>query len=344
MDPYSPPSQLWDIPRPSQMYGPLTLNGNWLERRALSEDLEMFEREITPAKRAAARRAKAFSDSKRVFAETGHRDDGFLYIEDAIHFTCSGMVPPSSRTGTEEKPALVIDMSEQSQMSGMAYAYADNRNYPPQTQRVRYGQAIFLTSLMNWHGMEWKLTSGPECTYDVNLEHRKPTVWLHPFPTRNSLWKLQCINRELHPIMENEFVDSRQPIVLIHVLTGRCLTVHFKKRFKTPYGNEYLMVCDTDFGRGRPETNSARFKLRIISVPPWKDDTDTEQKFRRDLENQIGEISKTEPVQANRNLVGFNVDKEPTAQGSFPEGWYNHQLHCIDEKPSPKHFENVERL
>ncbi|GAU90171.1 hypothetical protein RvY_02628 [Ramazzottius varieornatus] len=251
MDPYNPPAGLWEMPKQGQLYTPMTLNGNWFERRELANDLANYDiRKRLEAERDIDHRIWIFHESNRPYAEDGYREDGSICFGDAIQLECCGMVPPTGRSHTVETPALAIDMHMSSvEESGYAQGYASNHNEPK-------GRSVFVVKRSD----QWRLTSQLEHLYDINLKHRKQTVWLHPLPTKKSLWTFQHADRNVRPVME-----------------------------------EYLMTCDLDkdFVHNVQKKN-AYFRVRKISLPPWNMNEPREKEFRNDLEQEVADVGRAD--------------------------------------------------
>ncbi|OWA53342.1 hypothetical protein BV898_17775 [Hypsibius exemplaris] len=316
MDPYRAPPPVWEMPKQPPLYDPRTLLGNWYERQALVVDLAEFDAaERTKRALDLDHRIYIHDESNKPYAETGPYEDGSLCFGDTIHLSCVGVVPPTGHSHDVETPAVAVDFHPTSvEDSGLARAYGSikdaepkgrsiftiksgdiNRTeYPPRTKRVCYNEDVYLVSAIDWQGMEWRLTSALEHLYDINLAHRKQTVWLYPLLTKKSLWSFQHVDHNLRPILEGQPVDARQPILLRHVLTGRNLTVNFHKRFKNAYGVEYLMTCDVDRDIHKMEKENSIFRIRQIEFPPRKMDRQKEKEFRNDLEQQIHQSAMLE--------------------------------------------------
>lgn len=79
--------------------------------------------------------------------EIGHRDNGGLYVEDAIHLRCIGMDVPGEKSKNFVQPALVLDMSEAAQINGIAHAFASSTDTEPK------GRSTFILKrwVACWH-------------------------------------------------------------------------------------------------------------------------------------------------------------------------------------------------
>ena len=66
MDPYNPPAGIWEMPKQGQLYTPMTLNGNWFERRELAADLASYDvRKRLEAEKDTDHRLWMFRESNR---------------------------------------------------------------------------------------------------------------------------------------------------------------------------------------------------------------------------------------------------------------------------------------